>query len=42
MRFAKQYGGKVLELPKGTKGLRIKDYIQTELDDLESEWIVWL
>ena len=41
-RFAKQYGGKVWELPKGTKGLRIKDYIQTALDDLESEWIVWL
>ena len=41
-RFAKRYGGKVWELPKGTKGLRIKDYIQTELDDLESEWIVWL
>ena len=39
-RFADRYGGKVWELPKGTKGLRIKDYIQTTMNDLESEWIV--
>lgn len=38
--WASKNDGRVHELPKGTRGLRVADYITSSMDDAEREWIV--
>lgn len=38
--WARRNAGRVFELPINTQGLRVADYIESELDATEREWIV--
>lgn len=38
--WARKNSGRVFELPTGTLGLRVADYIENGLDASEREWIV--
>jgi hypothetical protein len=38
--WAKKGGGKVWVLPRGTRGLRVEDYISSQANVIEREWLV--
>ena len=38
--WAKKGGGAVQELPAGVRGLRVRDYVHSQADEAEREWLI--